>query len=160
MRQAMEEVVKVWEHDHELRTALSNPAIPLVQRESVVRELAQMVAPSNEMLQKFLLLLFKNGRLGAVGAVCKIFAALLNDFHQILSLEVTSAMELSEDDRNALINQMRANVPPDMARTISVEWKVDREILGGLVIRAGDKVLDGSLSGVVERMQRELLAQV
>ena len=159
MRQALEEVVKVWEHDHELRTALSNPAIPLVQRESVVREFAQLVSPSNEMLQKFLLLLFKNGRLGAVGAVCKIFTGLLNDFQQILSLEVTSAMEVSEEDRNALINQIRASVPADLARMISVDWKVSKEILGGLVIRAGDKVLDGSLNGVVERMQRELLAQ-
>ncbi|WP_026369653.1 ATP synthase F1 subunit delta [Kallotenue papyrolyticum] len=66
---------------------------------------------------------------------------------------VTSAVPLSEEQQQAIVQQLRAKYGP----ALEVEFKVDPSILGGLIVRVGDKVLDESVrSRLVELQQRML----
>ncbi|MBE3040187.1 MAG: F0F1 ATP synthase subunit B [Chloroflexi bacterium] len=68
------------------------------------------------------------------------------------SAEVTSALPLSKEEQASVKN----NVLDKMGAKTNVEFRVDPQILGGLVIRVGDKVLDGSVSGQLEDLRKSL----
>lgn len=66
--------------------------------------------------------------------------------------EVTSALPLTKEEQEAV----KTNVLNKMGAKTSVEFHVDPQILGGLVVRVGDKVLDGSVSGQLEGLRKSL----
>jgi F-type H+-transporting ATPase subunit b len=68
------------------------------------------------------------------------------------SAEVTSALPLSQEEQTAV----KKNVLDKMGAKTNIEFHVDPQILGGLVIRVGDKVLDGSVSGQLEDLRKSL----
>jgi F-type H+-transporting ATPase subunit b len=68
------------------------------------------------------------------------------------SAEVTSALPLSKAEQDAV----KQNVLDKMGAKTNIEFRVDPQILGGLVIRVGDKVLDGSVSGQLEGLRKSL----
>jgi F-type H+-transporting ATPase subunit b len=68
------------------------------------------------------------------------------------SAEVTSALPLSKEEQTAI----KTNVLDKIGAKASIEYRVDPQILGGLVIRIGDKVLDGSVSGQLEDLRKSL----
>jgi F-type H+-transporting ATPase subunit b len=66
--------------------------------------------------------------------------------------EVTSALPLTSEEQASV----KSNVLDKMGVKTNVEFRVDPQILGGLVIRVGDKVLDGSVSGQLEELRKSL----
>jgi F-type H+-transporting ATPase subunit delta len=67
--------------------------------------------------------------------------------------EITSAVELTADERRALEARLRAK----FGRELSFEYKVDAALLGGVVAKVGDKIIDGSLATKLNAMQEVLL---
>ena len=68
------------------------------------------------------------------------------------SAEITSALPLTQDERDAV----RKNVLVKMGAQTKVDFIVDPQILGGLVVRVGDKVIDGSVAGQLEGLRKSL----
>lgn len=68
------------------------------------------------------------------------------------SAEVTSALPLSKEEQAAV----KKNILDKMGAKAIVDFRIDPQILGGLVIRIGDKVLDGSVSGQLEGLRKTL----
>ncbi len=68
------------------------------------------------------------------------------------SAEVTSALPLTGDEKSRVEKEVLAKIGPPAA----VSFRVDPSILGGLVIRVGDKVLDGSVAGKLETLRQSL----
>jgi F-type H+-transporting ATPase subunit b len=66
--------------------------------------------------------------------------------------EVTSALPLNKEEQEAV----KTNVLDKMGSHAKIEFHVDPQILGGLVVRVGDKVLDGSVSGQLEELRKSL----
>jgi F-type H+-transporting ATPase subunit b len=66
--------------------------------------------------------------------------------------DVTSALPLNKDEQEAV----KANVLSKMGKQASVTFRVDPSILGGLVVRVGDKVLDGSVAAQLEGLRQSL----
>jgi len=88
--------------------------------------------------------------------ILQLFAQLLANYKKLLELEVTSAKDLSETERQELSQKIKSKMPADLADGISFDWKFDAEILGGLQVRVGDKLLDGSVSGAINKIARQL----
>lgn len=68
------------------------------------------------------------------------------------SAEVTSAVTLTEDEKN----DIRKEIQSRLGSQAAVNFRVEPSILGGIIIRVGDKVLDGSVSGQLETMRQSL----
>ena len=68
------------------------------------------------------------------------------------SAEVTSALPLNKDEQDAV----RKNVLAKMGTQTKVDFIVDPQILGGLIVRVGDKVIDGSVAGQLEGLRKSL----
>ena len=71
----------------------------------------------------------------------------------MLPVEVTSAVELDE----ALVRSIGERIEERTGRRIELTSRVDPEIIGGLVLRVGNKVLDASVSGRLQRLRKQIM---
>lgn len=142
-----------WLGSAEMRDALSNPSYPVAQRMEALREIAYMLRQDDERFVNFLSLLLRNERLHILPEVAISFATLVDDFQAMLNVTVISAFPLSEEEKKDIVTRMKADYSP----MVSVSWEVNPSIVGGLVIKAGDLVLDGSVNGSLEKIRKNLL---
>lgn len=106
----------------------------------------------NEKGQNFIKLLAANERLQALPAILAKYAELRADHDKEVSVDVTSATELNDDQKAKL----SAALEKRLARKVKLNCSVNTELLGGLHVRAGDLVIDGSLSSQLKRLSSTL----
>jgi F-type H+-transporting ATPase subunit delta len=98
------------------------------------------------------MLLVEKGRADEIDAIQREFEDLCRRDEGILNVELTTAVELSDDERRSIINQIeRAS-----GRRVEATSKVDPSLIGGLVLRAGSQLVDSSVRGRLERLRHEL----
>ena len=116
---------------------------PLVGREEGARgiEAAAGSIGVDPLTRNFLGVLAKNGRLSQLGNVIRNFTLLAAQHRGEVTAEVTSAHPLSDDQVAALKTNLRAR----MGQDIAVDLNVDPAILGGLVVKIGSNMIDGSI---------------
>ncbi len=137
-----------------LERTLSDPGLPAEERRSIVSDiLGQVLSPVTLGL---LDLLIDENRVGVVGAIADTYCRLLDEDRGVVRARVTSAVELSRDDIEAL----RAGLAEKLGGHIVIEKEVDPGILGGLIVQVGDTVLDGSVAGRLRRLREELESPV
>jgi len=133
----------------ELRGLLSNPQIERDERSAALREI---LADADELLRNFVLLLSEKGRTGQLDEVYREFDALVAAEAGRLTVELTTAYELSDDEAEQIVGQIEraSGRPVDATRT------VDATLIGGIILQAGSLRLDGSVRSRLERLRREL----
>ena len=156
MRAALVCFCEVWSQDASLRQVMSNPAVSLQDRLSLIQMAASQVAPGDNTFSNLLGVLLTNGRLSDIDSLRLAYEQIVAEFKKTLTLQITSAFELPQQERDDIVREIQARIPAGYASLIEVAWRVDNKALGGLSIKAGDKILDGSLAGVLERLVREL----
>ena len=143
----------VWNKNAEFQGALRNPANPLLDRERALRQVAQLLLKDNVNFANFLSLLLHNKRLSVIGAVVDAFSQMIDQLKKRLALEITTARSVDDQEKGAVQNR----VQQDFGGLASIVWQVDPELLGGLRIKAGDKLYDGSVSGSLETLRDTLI---
>lgn len=129
---------------------LANPAVPAAGRIEVLgRILGDDVVGAPRSL---LALLVRRGRFEQLPAVTREFMRLYRLREGIELATVTSASELDAGELDALKQRLEAMTD----RTVELEHEVDPELLGGLVVRVGDQLIDGSVRGRLDRLRTEL----
>lgn len=122
----------------EVRIAVTNPHVTNVQREGLMLALAGVKASGPEA--NFIKLLVVGQRLTLLPEISALFEALRAEEEKSVDVLVTSAFELDEAQKQKITSALKKR----MGREIRLSSKIDRELLGGIIIRAGDKVMDGS----------------
>lgn len=102
--------------------------------------------------QNFIKVMAKNERLLVLPQVLEQFIALKADFDQEISVDVTSAVEVTAEQKTTL----SAALEKRLARKVKLNCFVDVSIVSGLVITAGDMVIDGSIKGKLNRLATTL----
>ncbi|TWX63812.1 F0F1 ATP synthase subunit delta [Colwellia demingiae] len=102
--------------------------------------------------QNFLKVMASNERLLVLPQVLEQFIALKADFDQEVSVDVTSAVEVTAEQKTTL----SAALEKRLARKVKLNCFVDASIVSGLVIKAGDMVIDGSIKGKLNRLATTL----
>jgi F-type H+-transporting ATPase subunit delta len=103
-------------------------------------------------VRNFLLLLTLRGRAGELEEVQREFERLVAAEAGELTLELTTAVELSDEEADKIVKQ----IEEASDRPVEATRKVDPELLGGVVLQVGSLRLDASLRGRLERLRREL----
>tara|TARA_B100000678_G_scaffold27812_1_gene20645 strand:- start:696 stop:1235 length:540 start_codon:yes stop_codon:yes gene_type:complete len=109
-------------------------------------------ADFSEQQGNFVRLLIENDRLVAAPAIAELFEARRAAAENRLDVEVTSAKSLTKKQQGALTKALETR----FSRDVSLSFVEDDSIIGGLVIRAGDLVIDGSLTAQLARMRQRL----
>ena len=148
-RSELDEIASVLT-ESELSRTFSDDRMPLAQRQALVDRVLD-VSPVAANLAK---LLVAKGRTGEARAVSDAFNRMADEREGIVYAEVTTAVELSGEDVKALEGKLGQS----LGKTVFVRPLVDPSITGGLVVRIGDKVIDGSIRTRLKELRRELVA--
>jgi F-type H+-transporting ATPase subunit delta len=133
----------------ELRALLENPELDRTVKRAALEEL---LGDADELVRNFLLLLVEKGRAAELEDVAREFEALVAIEERRLELELTTAVELSDDEARELVSQIeRAS-----GRQVEARRNVDPGLIGGLVLQFGSFRFDASVRGRLERLRREL----
>lgn len=131
----------------ELKQFLASPLIRPESKKAVLRQLTgDQVHP---FTLNFLFLLVDRRRILFLDAVCKQYQALLRQLNKTVLAEVISAVELTDDQREAV---RRKVIEISGAQQVELETSIDPDIVGGVVIKVGSQVLDASLRGQLRRI--------
>ena len=121
---------------------------PHVQRAELVALIAEVAGAADDKSRNFVQLLADNGRLAALPQVAAQYAALRAEVENTVDVTVTSALPLTAEQSDKLVQALSRR----LRRTVRLTATVDPSLIGGAVVRAGDFVIDGSLRGRVERL--------
>ncbi len=102
--------------------------------------------------QNLIQVMAENGRLKALPEVFEQFVALKQEFDKEMDVEVISATELSEQQ----IADISSKLEQRLERKVQLNCSVDETLLGGVIIRAGDLVIDNSARGRLNRLSDAL----
>lgn len=123
----------------EVREVVTSPRVAKAQIESLMEGL--LGAQANTQQRNFVRVLIANQRLMLLPEIVAIFESLRAEAEKTVNVVVDSAFELSAAQQEKIVSSLKAR----MGREIKLVCKVNKELLGGIVIRAGDKVIDGSV---------------
>ncbi len=125
---------------------LSCPSIPVGERTSAI-DTAFGSMP--EHVVSFLKILCEKGRIGNFEECFEIYGKLLSEHEKRQTAIVTSAVELTDEEKSAL----SAKLSKKEGCTVTITCRVDPSIIGGLIIETGGKVIDGSIRGKLSEVK-------
>ena len=115
---------------------------------------AKVIEGGNEYFVRFLELLAEKHRVPALFRIRREFDELWAEEHRLLEVSVTSAVELDEETVKGIGNKIEEQT----GRRVELSANVDPDVIGGLVIRVGNMVLDASVRNRLERLRRQVAA--
>lgn len=122
----------------EIRAVVTSPRVAKQQLENLMDGL--LGGQANAHQRNLVRVLVENQRLLVLPEIAAIFETLRAEAEKTVNVVVDSAFELSSAQQEKITKSLKAR----MGREIKLVCKVNKELLGGIVIRAGDKVIDGS----------------
>jgi F-type H+-transporting ATPase subunit delta len=134
----------------ELRELLRNPQLDPRARRAALDD---VLAGSDDLLRNFLLVLADKGRAGQLEEIGKEFERLVAEHEGVVHAELTTAVELSDDEAGKLLQQ----IEQASGRKVEASRSVDPDLIGGIVLQVGSHRLDASVRGRLERLRRQLV---
>jgi F-type H+-transporting ATPase subunit delta len=136
----------------DLSGMFKNPAIAHTGKEKVLEKLISATG-SSKTVANFLRVLLKNGRFSELGEIYDRFVSVLAERSGLVSAEVTSARELSEEERKSI----ETSLSKATGCKVTLNYSVDSDIIGGVITRVGSTVYDGSVRTQLENLRRQLV---
>ncbi|MDF1542961.1 MAG: ATP synthase F1 subunit delta [Anaerosomatales bacterium] len=134
----------------DLRTALTDSGIPAEKKRDVMRDIfGEKVTP--EVLS-VVTLAVERGHTDTLGEIARIFGEIAETERGIVVAEVTTAVPLDDALRSSISDKLVAT----LGRPVSLRERVDAGIVGGVIIKVGGRVLDGSLSSQLDAVRADL----
>jgi F-type H+-transporting ATPase subunit delta len=114
--------------------------------------LERVVTDADPVIVNFLKLLIEKHRMPVVFRIRGDYDSLWADENKLLPVQITSAVELD----SSIVKQLGDRIAEQTDRTVDVAAEVDPDILGGIVVRVGNSVLDASVRNRLEQLRRQV----
>ena len=114
--------------------------------------LKRLIEGADEAFVNFLELLAEKHRMPAIFRIRRQFEELWDEENRLLSVQITSAIELDE----GTVRQIGDTIGEQTGRTIELTSEVNSDILGGIVLRVGNSILDASIRNRLERLRKQV----
>jgi F-type H+-transporting ATPase subunit delta len=137
--------------DKQVAAAIGHPAIGHGQLADVLIQV--MGAKTTEQEKNLLRLLSEYDRLKLAPMLAQQFETLRAEHERRVDVQIVSAAPVDAAQQKALVDAVRKKLDRD----VNVEWKIDPSLIAGAQIRAGDTVIDGSISGELARLRQALV---
>ncbi len=155
--------LKAWSQMlHDAAAVISDPKMqalidnPNISRETLIDILFSILEKELDEYQKnFLQLLVQNDRLLLLPQIARQWIALYDQHEKLIKIQVTSAFELTDTQEQHLIKALENR----LTLTVKLEKLVDKTILGGAIIRAGDQVFNYSGRHILDKLANTLRGQ-
>jgi ATP synthase F1 delta subunit len=135
--------------NHDLQVFFFSPYFSSQEKKEGIRK---MISGGEEHFVRFLELLAERHRMPAIFRIRRDFDALYAEERKLLPVTVTSAVELDKDT----VQEIRKKIEENTGRKVELTTKVDPNVIGGLVMRVGNIVMDGSIRARLERLRKQV----
>src|SRR5918998_1830242 len=125
---------------------------PYFSTEEKKEGLGKVLDGADEIVRNFLELLVEKHRMPAIFRIRRAYDARWEEENKLLPVEVTSAIELDKET----VAQIGEKIGERTGRKVQLESKVDPDILGGIVVRVGDRILDASIANRLESLRKQV----
>ena len=119
---------------------------------SIADGIGKMIEGADEHFERFLELLAERHRMPAVFRIRRAFDELYAEERKLLPVTITSAVELDKDT----LKEIGSKIEENTGRKVELTTKVDPYVLGGLVMRVGNMIMDGSIRARLERLRKQV----
>jgi F-type H+-transporting ATPase subunit delta len=114
--------------------------------------LGKAISGADDLVRNFLELLIENHRMPVVFRIRREYDRLWDEENKLLPVEITSAVKL--DDK--VVKQIGKRIGDQTGRKVELSANVDPDVLGGLVVRVGNTVLDASVRNRLEQLRKQV----
>jgi F-type H+-transporting ATPase subunit delta len=140
----------VVDDNSELEAILKNPIVPLDKKAGILNDV--FGSKVHQITNSFLKLVVNKGRSSILFDTAKQFIAQYNEIKGIVTAEVTSAIALTDASRAEIVALVKKELG---ANEVIVKEKVDEKLIGGFILKVGDKQFDASISSGLGKLKKE-----
>ncbi len=135
--------------DRDLQVFLFSPYFSSAEKKD---GLEKAISDADPMVVNFLELLVDNHRMPALMRVSRSYDALWKQENNLLPVRVTSAVELDEET----VRNIGERIGEQTGRRVELSSSVDADLLGGIVVRVGNSIIDASIRNRLEQLRRQV----
>lgn len=144
-------VSEILETSQDLRLTLENPTVSEEVKSQIVEEVFKNEV--HPQVVSFLKVLIDKNRFSEFSQIKADYEIKLDDVNKIQAVEITSAVELSEEYRERILQKLSKK----LQKNIRPNWKVDENIIAGLIYRINDNVIDTSIKSKLDKLNKNLM---
>ena len=149
LREQLGEFADAVQDNHDLAVFFFSPYFSTQEKKD---GLERVLDGADEALVNFLGLLIDNHRMPALFRIRRQYDELWEEENQLLPVQITSAIELDEDT----VAHIGDTIGEQTGQQVDVSRQVDPDILGGIVLRVGNSILDASIRNRLQRLRRQI----
>jgi F-type H+-transporting ATPase subunit delta len=149
VREQLGQVADALDSEHDLQVFFFSPYFSTQEKRD---GLAKLLTDADPLLVNFLELLIENHRMPVIFRMRRGLDALWAEQNKLLAVEVTSAIALGE----ATVAEIGKRVGAQTGRRVQLTSTVDPDILGGIVLRVGNAILDASIRNRLEQLRKQV----
>jgi len=146
-------LVPIWKDNPGLALLLSNPQIVKEEKVAIMHQIFS--GKVEEDLMGFLTIIVEKDRQNDILPICEYFIKRVKEHKKIGAASVTSAVELSAEQKARLEERLLATTP---YVEFEMSYQVDPSLIGGMVVRIGDRVVDNTIRTRLYELKKELSA--
>lgn len=149
LREQLGQFADALEENRELKLFFFSPYFSTTEKQQALDGLLE---GAERAFVGFLKLLIENHRMPVIFRVRREYERLWAEANRVLPVQVTSAIELDE----ATTESIGASIGQSTARKVTLSTRVDPDILGGIVVRVGNSILDASIRSRLEQLRKQV----
>jgi F-type H+-transporting ATPase subunit delta len=150
VREQLGEFADALDRSRELQTFFFSPYFSTEEKKE---GLDAAVTDADETVRNFLRLLLENHRMPVVFRVRREVDRLWEEDHRLLPVEITSAVELDP----SIAERIGDEIGRQTGRTVQLTSTVDPDVIGGIVLRVGNSILDASIRTRLENLRKQVV---
>ena len=132
----------------ELSLVVKSPLITSTDKLNIFESLLKKIN-ANELTSTFLKVIEKNKRFSNLASIITQFMNINSQKRGDVLADITSADELNDDQKNNITNQLKSI----LGDKLSLSFDVDKNIMGGLIVKVGSKMIDTSLANKINKLK-------
>lgn len=144
----MVKIEEVLNSSKELCETLNNPTLNTEVKIAILNDIFK--GKINDKIYEFLVLLIKKNRIKQFSEIFTSYKKKLHDIQNIKEVEIMSAIELSDEYKKKIITKLENK----LNKRIIPNWQISTDIIGGLVIKIDDTLIDTSLKNKIENLSK------
>lgn len=137
-------------NDKEISAAVNNPKVSKERLSALILDICQ--GQVDEEGANFLKLLVQNNRLTLAPTIAGLFEALKAESEGYVDVEVATAYAFSKEEKQSFTSTLEKT----LSKKVHMNVTVDKSLIGGVLVRAGDRVIDGSVKGQFQQLAKRL----
>jgi len=137
-------------NDENISVIVDNPKVNKERLSALMLDICQ--GQINQENENFLKLLVHNNRLSLLPSIAKLFEAFKAEDEGYVEVEVLTAYSLSKEAKQ----DFTATLEKTLGKKIHMNVTVEKSLIGGILVRAGDRVIDGSIRGRLQQLAKRL----